>query len=281
MDFKEKYGPWAFIAGASFGLGAALAENAAERGLNVVTLARNAALLEENAEQLRERYGAKVRVLPGDLTSTEIVQTIADATEDIEVGLFVYNATVASRGRFLDVAIEDTLKSVTINCVVLPMLAKIFATKMAARGRGGIGIVTSLSATAGSVYYAAYNAGKAFQWIFGETLWSELGEAGIDVNTLFAGAMPSPGYTRHIERLDPAYGVGSDSADLLERARANMFHPTPPDVAAKALYDQLSHGPVCFSFPGDEYVGVGALALPRAEAISLWRQVQETPLRTK
>ena len=48
--------------------------------------------------------------------------------------------------------------------------------------------MSSLSATSGSLYYAAYNAGKAFEWIFGETLWSELAEVGIDVNTMLAGA---------------------------------------------------------------------------------------------
>ena len=280
MNFNDKYGPWAFIAGASMGLGAALADNAAARGLNVVTLARSADLLDKNAGQMRVRYGVEVRVIPGDLTAPGIVETIADATADLEVGLLVYNATLAARGRFLDVPFDEQLGCVTISCVTLPALCKLFATKMAARGRGGIGIVSSLSATSGSLYYAAYNAGKAFEWIFGETLWSELAEVGIDVNTMLAGAMPSPGYNRMIERLDPAYGKGAESDDLLDRARARVFHPTAPDTAAKALYDQLPYGPVCFAHPGDEDIGIHALALPRAEAIALWRQVQETPQRT-
>ena len=47
--FAEKYGPWAFVAGASTGIGAALSHEAARRGLNVLMLARGAAQLDETA----------------------------------------------------------------------------------------------------------------------------------------------------------------------------------------------------------------------------------------
>ena len=41
-DFLAQYGPWALLAGASEGLGEALAHEAARRGLNVVLVARRA-----------------------------------------------------------------------------------------------------------------------------------------------------------------------------------------------------------------------------------------------
>ena len=53
MSFQERYGPWAFIAGASMGIGAALSHEAAARGLNVVMLARGEALLKEEADRVR------------------------------------------------------------------------------------------------------------------------------------------------------------------------------------------------------------------------------------
>ena len=49
-DFAQKYGRWAVIAGASEGVGASLADQLAERGLDLVLIARNQALLAEVAD---------------------------------------------------------------------------------------------------------------------------------------------------------------------------------------------------------------------------------------
>ena len=46
-EFAQKYGPWAVIAGASEGIGASLADQLASRGLDLVLIARNGALLEQ------------------------------------------------------------------------------------------------------------------------------------------------------------------------------------------------------------------------------------------
>ena len=51
-DFSAKYGPWALIAGASDGVGAAFADALAARGLNVVLLARRQAVLDEVPEAI-------------------------------------------------------------------------------------------------------------------------------------------------------------------------------------------------------------------------------------
>ena len=60
-DFAQRYGRWAVIAGASEGVGACLADQLGERGLDLVLIARNEALLEEVAAGVRERHGVEVR----------------------------------------------------------------------------------------------------------------------------------------------------------------------------------------------------------------------------
>ena len=51
MDpFKEKYGPWALITGASRGLGAEFAVQCAGRGLNLILVATNEALLRQQKD---------------------------------------------------------------------------------------------------------------------------------------------------------------------------------------------------------------------------------------
>ena len=67
MSFHEQYGPWALVAGASMGIGAALSHEAAARGLNVVMLARGREQLERTADDVRTTYGVETRTLPADL----------------------------------------------------------------------------------------------------------------------------------------------------------------------------------------------------------------------
>ena len=66
--FAAKYGRWAVIAGASEGIGACLADQLAARGLDLVLIARNGALLDEVASAARARPRGRGRALVQDLT---------------------------------------------------------------------------------------------------------------------------------------------------------------------------------------------------------------------
>ena len=49
-NFKQKYGPWALITGASTGIGRAISEQVAQQGLNIVAVARN----QDNLDSLKK-----------------------------------------------------------------------------------------------------------------------------------------------------------------------------------------------------------------------------------
>src|ERR1700759_3895674 len=89
MTFVEKYGPWALVAGASDGVGAAFAEGLAERGLNVVLLARRQAVLDEVASGIADRTGVQTRTLAIDLAAGDAAARVAKAPADSEVGFLV------------------------------------------------------------------------------------------------------------------------------------------------------------------------------------------------
>jgi uncharacterized protein len=279
MEFAERYGRWACVAGASMGIGRAFSMEAAARGLNVLMIARGEELLAATAAEVRERHGTQVRTLSADLASPDIGGTVARAIEGLEVGLFVYNAAVAPVGRFLDVPLDRQLLSVTVNCATPVILCNLFAGPMVGRGRGGIGIVSSNGGVSGSVNFGTYNAGKAFEWILGETLWAELSDAGVHVNTIFVGPTASPNYNSFKETLDPELCGRTDSDDLLDQIRARLMDPSPPEEVAAALYDQLADGPVCFSRPADGVIARGSLDLPRDQVTNVWRAAQETSTR--
>ena len=279
MSFKDTYGPWAFIAGASMGIGAAFSHEAAARGLNVVMLARGADQLERSAAEVRAEHGVEVRTLRADLADPEIGSIVAANTDDLEVGLFVYNATIAPAGRFVDVPLDLQLASVAVNCATPTILCNLLARKMVERGRGGIGMVSSMGGTQGAVNFGTYGAGKAYEWILAETLWAELADFGVHVNNIFVGATSSPNYNAFQETLDPELCGRRDTEDPLDRARWRLMHPNTPGEVANALYDQMADGPVCYADPVDAWVSKASLALPRAEAVRVWRSLQETSTR--
>ena len=79
-DFRDRYGPWALVAGASMGIGAALSDEIAGRGLNVVMLARGAELLEAEAQAVRERHGVEVRTLSVPPPEYSVTTSPAEST---------------------------------------------------------------------------------------------------------------------------------------------------------------------------------------------------------
>ena len=278
--FYDRYGPWAFVAGASMGIGAAFSHAAASRGLNVVMVARGRELLEAKAAEVAEQHGVETRTLAADLADPEIGAVVSAAVDGLDVGLFVYNAAVAPHGLFLETDMELQQLSVDVNCRTAIVLCDLFGRRFVDRGRGGIGMVTSLAAVSGAIRFGTYNAGKAFQWILAESLWAELGDHGVDVSTIFVGATASPNFQAFQETLDPSLCERGDTDDPLDRARYRLMHPATPEQVAEALYGHLGHGPVCFPSDDEAWIAERCLAMPRQDSIAMWRALQETSLRT-
>jgi uncharacterized protein len=193
-SFFDCYGPWALVAGASEGLGAEFAEQLAGRGLNLVLVARRAGLLKSLSQNLSARYGIAVRDLALDLSQPEAAERIVQATQDNDLGLLVYNVAYSAIGPFLQRPLDDHLLELATNCRTPLVLVHALGQRMLTRGRGGILLMSSLSAQQGSPYIANYAATKAYNWILAEGLWGELRRQGVDVLVCCAGAISTPNY---------------------------------------------------------------------------------------
>src|SRR5690348_9320219 len=103
-----KYGPWAVIPGGSEGVGASMAHALGKGGFNIVLLARKQGPLDEVAQSIRAKHGVQVRTLSVDLNRTDAIDQVRKVTDDIDVGLVIYNAGAAHRvGFFLDGTLDD------------------------------------------------------------------------------------------------------------------------------------------------------------------------------
>lgn len=185
--FAEKYGPWALITGASAGIGAEFALRLAERGINVVLVARRRDRLEELASTIEDMYRVEARVAPLDLTAREIVQTLRPAIEDIDIGLVVSCAGFGTSGPFLDMDLGVQEAMINLNCRAPVLITHELAQSMCERGRGGIIIVSSVNGFCAARGMANYNATKAWDLLFAEALADELAAYGVDVQALCPG----------------------------------------------------------------------------------------------
>jgi len=194
--FLARYGPWALVAGASEGIGASFARALASHRLNLVLLARRAGPLETLAAELSREHGVQTRVLPLDLASPGLETAVAEGTRELEVGLVVCNAGVSLISGFLELELEDVLRSVDVNVRAPLVLAHLFGRRMAERGRGGLIFMSSVAGMIGSPYSATYAGSKAFTLLFGDSLWAELESRGVDVVTCAAGPTETPTYAQ-------------------------------------------------------------------------------------
>jgi uncharacterized protein len=238
MDFTGRYGEWAVVAGASEGVGASVARLLGERGVKVVLVARRKAALDEIAAKV----GAETRTLALDLSTVDAAAALAAATADLDVGLLVYNAGADPyMSRFLDQPAEVWLGMLARNCTTVLGAVHHFAGRMAARGRGGIALVTSGAAWAGGARLATYGATKAFDLLLAESLWAELGPLGVDVLGMVLGATDTPALRRLVGSVRAGWADADDVArDLLDNlGNGPTFPPGPTPFGTLARRDAV------------------------------------------
>jgi uncharacterized protein len=221
MEFSEKYGPWAVVAGASEGVGASVARLLGERGVNVVLVSRRPGVLEEVADTVK----TETRTIALDLSEPDADVRLFESTRGLEVGLLVYNAGADPyQSRFLDQPLESWANMVHRNVDTVLGASYRYGSEMAGRGHGGIVLVTSGAAWAGGAYIAAYGASKAFDLILGEALWAELRPLGVDVLSMVLGPTDTPAFRKILK--------GRDFEGVAD-----------PDDVARDMLDNIGEGP--------------------------------------
>ena len=225
--FADRYGPWAVVAGASEGLGEALARGCAERGLNVVLIARRGELAQRLADDIAATAGVETRAVRADLAVRGDLDRILADLADVDVGLLVYNAAFSVVGPFWNFDVDTHLREIDVNVRGPLVLAHGFGVRLRERGRGGIILLSSMGALQGMVRVANYSATKAYNLVLAEGLWAELRDDGVDVLVSCAGATRTPNY------------IASEPDD------ANVPVQEPEQVARETL-DALGKQPTVF-----------------------------------
>ena len=186
-------GKWALVTGASAGIGAALAEELARGGTNLVLTARRRERLQELAQKLEAAHKIQTKIFVADLTQPGAPETIFQFTkaQAIKIELLVNNAGFGAYGEFPSVEPRKLTDMVQVNCAAVVHLTRLYLPEMVARKHGDVLIVASTASFQSVPYISTYAATKAFDLLFAEGLAEEMKPYGVRVCALCPGSTES------------------------------------------------------------------------------------------
>jgi hypothetical protein len=184
---KRRFGPWALVTGASSGIGKEFARQIAASGINVVLVARREKLLDEVGEGLANGFNVQYRSVVADLSQEGFLDKLAEATNDLDIGLVVSNAGTGNPGEFLKLDRQLHRTTLRVSTMAHLDITHHFGAKLVKRGRGGLMLAGAMGAEAGVPRMANDGAAKAYVHSLGEALHYEFKPRGVYVTVLAAG----------------------------------------------------------------------------------------------
>ena len=221
----------ALVTGATSGIGHAFCRELAERGNNLVIVARHRARLENVSDELRARHSVNVEILAADLSKRTQLRRVAERVADRErpVDLLVNCAGFGMSKSLLRGDLADEEAMLDVMCRAVLVLSRESALSMKERGRGHI---INVSSVAGFLPMGTYSAAKAWVTVFTEVLAQELSGSGVSATALCPGFTHTEFHQRadvDVSRLPKAMWLDADSLvrDCLTDVRAGKVISVP------------------------------------------------------
>jgi uncharacterized protein len=186
----------ALVTGASTGIGSVYAQRLADRGYDLILVARNRLQLNDLAKQITDRTRRSVEVISADLGNKKDLETVeAKLRTDASITLLVNNAGVASATPLLNSNVDQMDAMIALNVTALTRLTYAVVPSFVARGKGSIINISSIVALAPELLNGVYGGTKAFVLAFSQSLQHELAGKGIQVQAVMPGATRTPLWT--------------------------------------------------------------------------------------
>ncbi len=158
---QRLHGKTALITGASRGIGRAMAEAYAAEGARLLLNARDAALLEQVAGDLRARFKVEVETAACDVTDRPAVEAMIVAAEARGgLDILVNNAGIHRAAAFLEYSAQDFRDLFEVNLISVVHTTQCVLPGMIARQRGSIVMLASTAGKWGTPNQSAYNVSK-------------------------------------------------------------------------------------------------------------------------
>jgi len=240
-------GKTAFIAGASRGLGLAIAQATAASGAHTILAARSKDKLNAAVKELTDAgHSAESQVL--DVTDRDSIAAAAEAHKEVEILINVAGMNI--RRRFEEYTQEEYDRVMQTNMHGLFTLTQKVGGQMLARRKGGkIVFLGSLLTLKGLPYFTVYAMTKSALGGLTRALAAEWGQHNIQVNCI------APGFI--LTDLNRAMWQPPEMRQWLHGVQANPDFGTLDDIAALAVF---------LASPGSNYITGQVISLDGGNA---------------
>lgn len=176
----------ALITGASSGIGRDMARILANKGYDLIIVARR----KDRLEELKESLHTNVTIISMDISSTYNCMKLYNKIKSEDIEIVINNAGFGLFGDFTSTSIDKELDMIDLNIKSLHTLTKLFLNDFVKKDKGYILNVASSAAFLPGPMMATYYATKAYVLRLTEAVSYELKEKGSNV---YIGALcPGP-----------------------------------------------------------------------------------------
>jgi len=186
------------VTGASDGIGMEIARLLAQKGFDLLLVARSKDRLNALSVEFSTQFHVSCKTIVANLANDEGLAAVQSALESHEVGLFVAAAGFGTSGKFINNSLPIEREMLQVNCAAVLDGVHHAALQMRQRKKGAIVLFSSLVAFHGTAFSAHYAATKAWVQSLGEGLRLELKTDGIDVLVSAPGPV-STGFARRAD----------------------------------------------------------------------------------
>ena len=178
---------WALVTGATAGIGESFTRLLAQKGYNLVLVARDEVRLNERAKGLMDNFGADSVVLVADLATEAGCFKVEDFIKKNEIEVLINNAGFGINKAF---TMSDLDKEEEVLKVLVRTPMRLMHVVLPGMKERNSGTVINVSSVASFIAGGAYSASKSYLTVLSESLHTELSATNIKVSAL------CPGFTR-------------------------------------------------------------------------------------
>ena len=179
---------YAFITGASRGIGAAIANELAAQGYHLyLTCLTNGQRLQSLADELSQTYSVSCQCFVGDIGDYSFVERCFAKINTLDV--LVNNAGISYVGLLSDMEVSDWNQVMHTNLSASFYTSKLTIPLMLKKHEGKIINISSVWGNVGASMEVAYSASKGGLNSFTKALAKELAPSNIQVNALACGVI--------------------------------------------------------------------------------------------